>query len=131
MLVGTLCTRLLPWSARRWLNIVPPGAGRAPQFRVEQAQAGRAVITVAGDWRRDADQHALRETLADLLRIGSSVEFDLSAAPALDSALLGLMSVIDAWQVAPRAVRASTVSHRVLRADLHAYGAQHLIDSGG
>jgi N-acetylglucosaminyldiphosphoundecaprenol N-acetyl-beta-D-mannosaminyltransferase len=131
MLVGTLCTRLLPWSARRWLNIVPPGAGRAPQFSVEQAQAGRAVITVAGDWRRDADQHALRETLAGLLRIGSSVEFDLSAAPALDSALLGLMSVIDAWQVAPRAVRASTVSHRVLRADLHAYGAQHLIDSGG
>jgi N-acetylglucosaminyldiphosphoundecaprenol N-acetyl-beta-D-mannosaminyltransferase len=131
MLVGTLCTRLLPWSARRWLNIVPPGAGRAPQFSVEQAQAGRAVITVAGDWRRDADQHALRETLAGLLRTGNSVEFDLSAAPALDSALLGLMSVIDAWQVAPRAVRAGTVSHRVLRADLHAHGAQHLIDSDG
>ncbi len=131
MLVGTLCTRLLPWSARRWLNIVPPGAGRAPQFNVEHSQPGRVVIAVAGDWRCDADQHALRLTLAGLLRAGSSVEFDLSAAPAIDSALLGLMAVIDAWQVAPRAVRASTLSHRALRADLHAYGAQHLIDSDG
>ncbi len=131
MLVGALCTRLLPWSARRWLNIVPPGAGGAPQFNVLHEHAGTAVFAVTGDWRRDADQHALRLTVADLLRTGSSVEFDLSAAPALDSALLGLMSVVDAWQVTPRAVRAGTVSHRVLRADLQAYGAQHLIDSAG
>ena len=89
------------------------------------------MIKLSGDWRRDAEQKSLRLTLAELLRPGSSVEFDLSAAPALDSALLGLIAVIDAWQVSPRAVRAETVTHRALLADLHAYGAQHLLDSGG
>jgi N-acetylglucosaminyldiphosphoundecaprenol N-acetyl-beta-D-mannosaminyltransferase len=131
MLVGTVLTRLLPWSARRWLRRLPSGAHQAPQFRVETARSGQAVITLAGDWRGNADQSALRMTLADLLRAGSSVEFDLSAAPALDSALLGLMAVIDAWQVSPRAVHAGSVTHRALLADLRAYGAQHLLDSGG
>jgi N-acetylglucosaminyldiphosphoundecaprenol N-acetyl-beta-D-mannosaminyltransferase len=131
MLVGTVLTRLLPWSARRWLRVLPSGAKQAPQFRVETASAGQALIKLTGDWRLDADQRSLRLTLADLLRTGSSVEFDLSAAPALDSALLGLMSLVDAWQVSPRAVRSITVTHRALLADLHAYGAQHLLDAGG
>jgi hypothetical protein len=69
-------------------------------------------------------------TLAGLLRAGSSVEFDLSGAPALDSSMLGLMALIDAWQVTPRAVRASSVTDRALRADVRAYGAQHLLDRG-
>jgi N-acetylglucosaminyldiphosphoundecaprenol N-acetyl-beta-D-mannosaminyltransferase len=129
MLVGTVLTRLLPWSARRWLRWLPSGANQAPQFRVETVEAGRDVITLAGDWRRDADQKLLRLKLADLLRAGRSVEFDLSAAPALDSTLLGLMSLIDAWQVSPRAVRAGTVTQRALLADVRAYGAQHLLDS--
>ena len=130
MLIGTLMTGLLPWSARRWLNILPTGAKQAPRFKVEQIHAGTAVIALSGDWRRDADQKALRVTLAGLLRAGSSVEFDLSAAPAIDSSMLGLMALIDAWQVTPRAVRASSVTHRALRADVRAYGAQHLLDRG-
>ncbi len=130
MLIGTLMTGLLPWSARRWLSILPTGAKQAPQFSVEQIHAGTAVITLSGDWRRDADQKSLRVTLAGLLRAGSSVEFDLSAAPAIDSSMLGLMALIDAWQVTPRAVRASSVTHRALRADVRAYGAQHLLDRG-
>ena len=130
MLAGTMLTRLLPWSARRWLRLLPGGAKQAPQFRVETALAGQALVKLTGDWRLDADQRSLRLTLADLLRAGSSVEFDLSAAPALDSTLLGLMSLIDAWQVSPRAVRAVTVTHRALLADLRAYGAQHLLDDG-
>jgi N-acetylglucosaminyldiphosphoundecaprenol N-acetyl-beta-D-mannosaminyltransferase len=128
MLAGTLCTRLLPWSARRWLRILPTGAAQAPQFSALQVEAGRAVVALSGDWRRNADQKALRLTLARLLRAGSSVEFDLSAAPAIDSALLGLLAIVDAWQVWPRAIRSDTVTHRALRADLRAYGAQHLID---
>ena len=131
MLVGTVLTRLLPWSARRWLRRAPSGANQAPQFRVETVRAGQAVITLAGDWRSDAEQKPLRLVLADLLRAGSSVEFDLSAAPALDSTLLGLMALIDAWQVSPRAVRAGTLTQRALLADVRAYGAQHLLDSGG
>jgi N-acetylglucosaminyldiphosphoundecaprenol N-acetyl-beta-D-mannosaminyltransferase len=131
MLVGTVLTRLLPWSARRWLQRLPSGANQAPRYHIETARTGQAVIKLTGDWRLDAEQRSLRLTLADLLRAGSSVEFDLSAAPALDSTLLGLMSLIDAWQVSPRAVRAATVTHRALLADLRAYGAQHLLDSGG
>jgi N-acetylglucosaminyldiphosphoundecaprenol N-acetyl-beta-D-mannosaminyltransferase len=131
MLTGTVLTRLLPWSARRWLGRLPSGARQAARFNVERVSASQAVISLAGNWRGNADQSALRRTLADLLRTGSSVEFDLSAAPALDSTLLGLMSLIDAWQVSPRAVRAGTVTHRALLADLHAYSAQHLLDSGG
>ena len=131
MLVGTMLTRLLPWSARRWLRTLPSGAKQTPQFRVETTSAGKALVKLTGDWRLDADQRSLRLTLADLLRAGSSVEFDLSAAPALDSTLLGLMSLIDAWQVSPRAVHAVTVKHAALLADLRAYGAQHLLDSGG
>ena len=130
MLIGTLMTGLLPWSARRRLNILPTGAKQAPRFSVEQIHAGPAVIALSGDWRGGADQKALRVTLAGLLRAGSSVEFDLSAAPAIDSSMLGLMALIDAWQVTPRAVRASSVTDRALRADVRAYGAQHLLDRG-
>ena len=128
LLVGTVLTRLLPWSARRSLRMLPSGAKQPPHFRVETASDGKALVTLTGDWRLDADQRSLRLKLADLLRAGNSVEFDLSAAPALDSTLLGLISLIDAWQVSPRAVRAITVTHRALLADLRAYGAQHLLD---
>jgi N-acetylglucosaminyldiphosphoundecaprenol N-acetyl-beta-D-mannosaminyltransferase len=130
VLVGTVLTRLLPWLARRWLRVMPSGANQAPQFRVDEVSVGRAVIALAGDWRRDAQQKSLRLKLADLLRSGSTVEFDLSAAPVLDSTLLGLMSLIDAWQVSPRAVRADTVTDRALLADVRAYGAQHLLNGG-
>jgi N-acetylglucosaminyldiphosphoundecaprenol N-acetyl-beta-D-mannosaminyltransferase len=130
MLAGTLCSRLLPWSARRWLRMLPSGAARAPQFSVEQDRAGHTVIALSGDWRRGADQQTLRLTLATLLRGGISVEFDLSAAPAVDSSLLGLLALIDAWQVAPRAVRAGTVTNRALRADVVAHGAQFLLGGG-
>ena len=130
MLVGTALTRLLPWSARRWLRLLPTGAAQAPQFSVTQVQAGQALIALSGDWRQDADQTSLRLALADHLRAGHSVEFDLGAAPAVGSTLLGLMALIDAWQATPRAVRAGTVTQRWLRADVRAYGAQHLLDNG-
>ena len=130
MLVGTALTRLLPWSARRWRRNLPAGAAKAPQFSTARVQASQAVIVLSGDWRGDADQKSLRLALADLLRGGSSVEFDLSEGPALDSTLLGLMALIDAWQVTPRAVRANTLTNDVLRADVSAYGAQHLLARG-
>jgi N-acetylglucosaminyldiphosphoundecaprenol N-acetyl-beta-D-mannosaminyltransferase len=130
MLFGTVLTRLLPWSARRWRRVLPSGAKQAPRFNVQTTEPGQSVISLAGDWRGNADQSALRMTLAGLLRAGGSIEFDLSAAPALDSTLLGLMALIDAWQISPRAVRAGTVTHRALLADLRAYGAHYLLGSG-
>jgi N-acetylglucosaminyldiphosphoundecaprenol N-acetyl-beta-D-mannosaminyltransferase len=62
MLVGTVLTRLLPWSARRWLRVLPSGAKQAPQFRVDSARQGQSVITLAGDWRGKADQSAQRHS---------------------------------------------------------------------
>jgi hypothetical protein len=44
------------------------------------------------------------------------------------SALLGLIALIDAWQVSPRAVRGASVTDPLLRRDLQAYGMQHLLD---
>jgi N-acetylglucosaminyldiphosphoundecaprenol N-acetyl-beta-D-mannosaminyltransferase len=130
MLVAALATRLVPWSMRRWLRLLPAGAKQSPQFTIEHRDGGHAVIKLSGDWRAPADQKPLRLALVQLLRAGSSVEFDLSAAPAIDSALLGLMALLDAWQVAPRAVHAESVTNRALRADVHAYGAQYLLQRG-
>lgn len=129
MLAGAVLTHLLPWSTRRWLRLLPTGAAQAPQFNAVQSQAGQAFYTLSGDWR-NADQTALRRSLADHLRAGHCIEFDLGAAPAVGSALIGLMALIDAWQVAPRALRAGTLTDRWLRADLRAHGAQHLLDNG-
>ena len=109
--------------------MLPPGAAQAPQFNTNQVRADQAVISLSGDWRGDADQKPLRTVLAELLRGDSSVEFDLTKGPALDSTLLGLMALIDAWQVMPRAVRADTLTNQVLRADVRAYGAQYLLGS--
>jgi hypothetical protein len=127
MLAATFALHLLPWSVRRWLRIQPAGAAQSAQFRIERTSPGRAVVHLSGDWRGAADHHALRLALAGLLRTGTGVEFDLSSAPALGSAMFGLMALLDAWQVEPRALRAESVNDRALKADLHAHGAQHLL----
>jgi N-acetylglucosaminyldiphosphoundecaprenol N-acetyl-beta-D-mannosaminyltransferase len=130
MLLGAFVSRLLPWSARRWLRIAPSGATQAPRFDITQRNGPCAVIALSGDWRQGADLAALRAGVAQVLRGGGSVEFDLAAAPALGSAALGLIAVIDAWQVQPRAVRAETLTDAALKAELRAHGAQFLIDRG-
>jgi hypothetical protein len=65
--------------------------------------------------------------LAATLRNDRPVQFDLSAAPAVGSALLGLIALIDAWQATPRALFASSVTDRYLLRDLRAHGMQHLL----
>lgn len=130
MLLGTFLFRLLPWSARRRLHIAPAGARQVAQFSVEQSAPDRAEVRLSGDWRKNGDHHTeLRHALVRLLRAGVAVEFDLSAAPAVGSALLGMLAMLDAWQTELRAVRAGTVTDRALRADMRAHGAQHLLES--
>jgi hypothetical protein len=88
------------------------------------------LVALSGDWQGTTDpaaQHDLRAALAALLRDGVRVEFDLSAAPALGSALLGVIALIDAWQITPRALRATTLTDPALLAMLRAHGAQHLL----
>jgi N-acetylglucosaminyldiphosphoundecaprenol N-acetyl-beta-D-mannosaminyltransferase len=106
----------------------PAAAGQPARFEIEAAGAHAARIVLAGDWRGSADQTALRRSLAQLLREGVRLEFDLAAAPAVGSALLGLIALIDAWQVAPRALRSATLADPALHAVLRAHGARHLIE---
>jgi N-acetylglucosaminyldiphosphoundecaprenol N-acetyl-beta-D-mannosaminyltransferase len=129
LLLGTVLTRLLPWSARQRLGPWPRGARQPPRFEAEDDAGRRTSIRLLGDWRNGSDQAALRATMASRLRAGRSIEFDLGASPALGSALLGLVALIDAWQVAPRALRCATVGDRALLASLHAHGMQHLLDA--
>ena len=130
ILLTTVATRLLPWLWRRvWQRAIGSAAGRSrqpPRFTVDSSDGG-SVVRLSGDWRASADQTALRQVLAQRLRAGEHVEFDLGAAPALGSALLGLIALIDAWQVTPRAVRATSAAQPLLLAELRAYGAEHLL----
>ncbi len=105
------------------------GAGQPTRFELARPSRNAGVVALSGDWQGpigQAEQQTLRLTLATLLREGVRVEFDLSAAPALGSALLGLIALIDAWQVTPRALRAATLTDPALHAALRAHGAQHL-----
>jgi N-acetylglucosaminyldiphosphoundecaprenol N-acetyl-beta-D-mannosaminyltransferase len=129
VLVHAIATQLLPWTLRRLTGRTPAGAGYPALFEVhQQADAGGVVIRLVGDWRRESALQPLRHTLAAALRGGRTVQFDLSASPAVGSALLGLVALIDAWQVSPRALRASTVSDAHLHKDLHAHGMRYLLD---
>jgi N-acetylglucosaminyldiphosphoundecaprenol N-acetyl-beta-D-mannosaminyltransferase len=128
VLASTVLTQLLPWSLRRITGRVPRGAGQPPRFVWREEAESRAVVALSGDWRIHAVPAPLREALAALLRDGRSVQFDLSAAPAVGSALLGLVALIDAWQVSPRALRTASVADPHLRRDLQAHGMQHLLD---
>jgi N-acetylglucosaminyldiphosphoundecaprenol N-acetyl-beta-D-mannosaminyltransferase len=131
LLARTLFTAILPSAARRVRAIAPAGAGAAPGFRIDGSTPGMALFALSGDWRAGADTLALRSALARALRDGTRVEIDLSAAPALDSALWGLIALVDAWQVSPRVVRAASLNDRILRADLRAHGMQYLLDAPG
>jgi len=127
LLGGTLVMRLLPHALRRLVGSVPPGARQPARFEVRREDDGVAVVSLSGDWREPADQTPLRHALTQRLRAGERVVFDLSAAPAVGSALLGIIALIDAWQVAPRALRAGSVADAALRAAVRAHGMQHLL----
>ncbi len=128
MIVHTAVTQLAPWSVRRLTARVPPGAGQAPRFDLRDAGPAGLRVELAGDWRGEAQSRALRRALAQALRAGRSVQFDLTAAPAVGSWLLGLIALIDAWQVTPRALDPAGAKDRFLLCDLHAHGMQHLLD---
>jgi N-acetylglucosaminyldiphosphoundecaprenol N-acetyl-beta-D-mannosaminyltransferase len=128
MLMHAVVTQLLPWSWRRLVGRLPRGAGQAARFELHDDGPALRRFTLSGDWRDEAAMQPLRHALASTLRGGRQVQFDLGAAPAVGSALLGLLAIIDAWQVTPRAVRAASVTDPLLRRDLQAYGMQHLLD---
>jgi N-acetylglucosaminyldiphosphoundecaprenol N-acetyl-beta-D-mannosaminyltransferase len=128
MLMHTVVTQLLPWSWRRLIGRLPRGAGQAARFELHDDGPTLQRVMLSGDWRDEAALQPLRHALATTLRVGRHVQFDLSAAPAVGSALLGLIALIDAWQVSPRAVRGASVTDPLLRRDLQAYGMQHLLD---
>lgn len=129
VLVGVLVTRLAPWWVRTALGRRPAGTGVAPSMDLDRMSAPSVRVSLAGDWRDPQAWPPLRATLADVLREGRTAEFDLSAAPAVGSALLGLLCLVDAWQDAPRAVLSGSVRDAALRSAFRAHGVEHLLDA--
>jgi N-acetylglucosaminyldiphosphoundecaprenol N-acetyl-beta-D-mannosaminyltransferase len=128
LLLQFALAQLLPWQVRRLLGRGPRGAGEAARFECHDDGTACLRLALSGDWRDDSALPPLRHALASSLRAGRSVQFDLGAAPAVGSALLGLIAIIDAWQVSPRVLRAEFVTDPLLLRDLQAYGMQHLLD---
>jgi N-acetylglucosaminyldiphosphoundecaprenol N-acetyl-beta-D-mannosaminyltransferase len=126
VLLRALAMQVLPWLVRQRLGMAPPGAEQPARFDIERCD-GTALFKLSGDWRNMTHQGALRLALTRHLRQGERVQFDLSAAPAIGSALVGMLTLVDAWQHEPRAVRAATITDPRLLADLRAFGAQHLL----
>jgi N-acetylglucosaminyldiphosphoundecaprenol N-acetyl-beta-D-mannosaminyltransferase len=127
LLLHSASTQLLPWWWRRVSAGAPRGAGHATHFELHH-EADVTRIELRGDWRGNDSLPPLRHSLAALLREGRRVQIDLSPAPAVGSGLLGVVALVDAWQLAPRALRAASVTDHRLRSDLHAYGMQHLLN---
>lgn len=118
---------VLPWILRQRLGNSPRGAGARPEFTLQSTTAGRVLIQLTGDWRRPDEMTRLRTATAHALRSGQSVEFDFGASPAVGSALLGVVSLVDAWQVTPRAVRSASLNDPAVLASFRAHGTQHLL----
>lgn len=115
-------TRLLPWVVRRLFE----RRGGAPGGFVMRPGPRGAVFHLAGDWRA-ARLTPLRRALAEQLNTGTAVQLDLSQATRIDSALIGLLLLLDAWQPQPRALTERQSVPAALRHCLRGHGAESLL----
>lgn len=116
--VRILAAEVLPW----WVLGRWQGRGEAPTHAVDRG-ADTDVLRLAGDWR-SASLAALREDLAAALRAGRTVNVDLNAVTALDSALAGLLLLVDGWQQPRRLVLPVEAHRKALRRALAAFGVK-------
>lgn len=111
----------------RIASALPLREPAAPASLRWQAEGRIASLTLAGVWT-PADLPRLRRELAEAIRRGSDVQFDLGELQDADNALLALIALIDRWQQQPRAIApASELSQRV-RARIAAAQLDYLID---
>lgn len=116
---------ILPWLARSRWRIWSGRSTVAARFELVDSTLA-ATYHLHGAWTQDA-LPLLRRTIADSLNQGREVQLDLSGVTAIDSAVAGLLLVLDAWQQNPRAVKAGRVLDPAVTSALRAFGASSLI----
>ncbi len=98
LLAQLVLTRVLPCAIavtrRRWGR----GADVVPRHDVISMQTNRSVIRLSGPWAGGELLSPLKQEVAKLLRDGTAVQFDLSEATWVDSALLGFLLLLNGWQ---------------------------------
>ena len=117
---------ILPWRARSLCKTWRGGAAIAASFEVADSIT-LATYQLRGAWTHDA-LPPLRRSIADSLHQGREVQLDLSGVMTIDSAVVGLLLVLDAWQQQPRAIKAGKVLDPAVTSALRAFGAMALID---
>lgn len=120
-----LVTTTLPYLA---MACWKAGGRRAtPRASLQVADSGALVVFhLRGAWTHDA-LLPLRRSIAGFLNQGRDVQVDLNSVTSIDSAVAGLLLVLDAWQQQPRAVKpGSALDPSVMRA-LCAFGATSLL----
>ena len=116
---------ILPWLASSHWKASSGGAAPAASFEVVDSIT-LATYQLRGAWTQDALPR-LRRSIADALNQGREVQLDLSGVTAIDSGVVGLLLVLDAWQQQPRAVKAGSVLDPAVTSALRAFGASSLI----
>ena len=116
---------ILPWLASSHWKASSGGAAPAASFEVVDSIT-LATYQLRGAWTHDALPR-LRRSIADSLNQGREVQLDLSGVTAIDSGVVGLLLVLDAWQQQPRAVTAGSVLDPAVTSALRAFGASSLI----
>jgi N-acetylglucosaminyldiphosphoundecaprenol N-acetyl-beta-D-mannosaminyltransferase len=99
----------------------------APPRHETTSIGGRAVIRLSGAWTREALPPLRREMASWLARDAATVQFDLSAVTWVDSAVLGLLLLIDEWQGEVRAVLPGSAPPPSVRRLFHWHGAEGLL----
>jgi N-acetylglucosaminyldiphosphoundecaprenol N-acetyl-beta-D-mannosaminyltransferase len=113
-----LATEVLPWWVlQRW-----QGQGEAPTHSVDRG-ADSDLFRLIGDWR-SAPLAPLRADLAAALGAGRVVHVDLNAVAGLDSALVGLLLLVEGWQQPQRLVLPVQAGRKALQRALAAFGVK-------
>jgi len=121
-----LVESILPWLAMSRWRAWTSGAGAGASFTVTTSSAF-ALIHLHGAWTQE-ELVPLRRSIADALNLGRDVQVDLSGVTAIDSAVVGLLLVLDAWQQQPRVLKPKSLLEPAVMRALKALGATCLIN---
>ena len=125
MVLRWVVRAILPWLATSRWRIWSGRATVAASFELADSNF-LATYHLHGAWTQDA-LPLLRRAIADSLNQGREVQLDLSGVTAINSAVVGLLLVLDAWQQHPRAVKVGRVLDPAVTSALRAFGASSLI----
>jgi N-acetylglucosaminyldiphosphoundecaprenol N-acetyl-beta-D-mannosaminyltransferase len=116
VLVKYFVLDVMPWILRRRRLLANAALGPGPEYYIDET----GTVHLRGHWY-GASTASLRADLATLLWGGRRVELDLSEATSLDSALVGLLLVLQGWQAGP-AMKPGSASASAVRCALRAMG---------